>query len=207
MEENLELINNIYPDIKITYFSRSEKPLLSTLLGDAIRMCRSDISPGYIKNSLKKFTDGLLINSLEGERLGFCLLKQESFGKDDSKSAFEYKIYKVLHVLLVCSKDVDIKVGPILLYNIDKFAIEQGCSYIQLEASKPKLVEVYQRYGYNYIGVSEKDLTMKKFVAPIKLIRRKNTSARSTPKLITQKESRKQTRKRIYTNSLTTVHF
>lgn len=207
MEESLEPVNNIYPDVRITYFSRADKPLIATLYGDAIRMCRSEISPGYIKNSLNKFTDGLLINSQEGERLGFCLLKQESFGKDDSKSAYEYKIYKAVHVLLVCSKDVDIKVGPILLFNIEKFAVENGGSYIQLEASCPKLVEVYQRYGYRYIGATETDLTMRKDIAPIKLIRRKITAARSTPKRVTREESRNHTRKRTYINSLTTTHF
>ena len=207
MSENIVSMDNIHPDVRITYFTRDDKTQISTFLGDAIRMCRSDISPGYIKNSLKKFTNGILINSHEGERLGICLMKQESYGKDDGKSAYEYKIYKVLHVLLVCSKDIETKVGSVLLYNIDKFALENGYSYIQLEAANLKLVEVYKRYGYVYVGVADTDLTMKKYISPVKIIRRKNTAARSTPKLYTRGESHTHTRKRTYTNSALTTHF
>jgi hypothetical protein len=187
---NIEWVTNVHPDVRVTSFASHEKELLKTLYGDAIRMCRDWIDPVYIKKAFKKFHHGILLNDHEsGRRLGFCLLKIKERNHTNNISSVSIPYAKQMIVILVCARTDDLKVGPVLMYEIDKYAAANDVNSIELEAANEQLIPVYERYGYKTIGHPEiyiyqdgrSIILMNKFVKPIKIVRRKD-SKRSTRK-------------------------
>jgi hypothetical protein len=182
---NIEWIANIHPDVTVTSFGPQEKDLLKTLHGDAIRMCCD------WQKSFKKFHHGILLNDREtGRRLGFCLIKVKERNHTNNISTVSIPYAKQMIVLLVCARTDDVKVGPVLMYEIDKYAAASDVNNIELEAANEDLIPVYERYGYEHLKYSENyirhhrgrlPILMNKFVKPIKIVRRVDAK-RSTRK-------------------------
>lgn len=196
---------NIYPDVRATPFDRSDKDLLKSLYGDAIRMCRERIDPVYIKYAFKKFQHGILLNDHEsGRRLGFCLIKIKRHNNTNNKSSVSIRYSNEMHVLLVCARADDVKVGPVLMYEIDKYAAANDVNNIEMEAAYTELIPVYERYGYthikfpdNYVRLQSGRLPdiMLKHLKPMKIVRRKD-GLRSTRRATHRGGRRRWTRSR-----------
>lgn len=154
-------------------------------------MCRERIDPVYIKAAFKKFQHGILINEHgTGRRLGFCLIKIKRHDATNNISSVSIPYSNEMFILLVCVRADDVKVGPVLMYEIDKFAAANDINNIELEASDEGLVPVYERYGYERLKYSDTyirlhhgrpPILMLKHLKPIKIVRRKD-SKRSTRK-------------------------
>lgn len=197
--------DNIHPDVRVTPFDRSDKGLLTSLYGDAIRMCRSWIDPTYIKKAFKKFQHGILLNEHgTGRRLGFCLIKIKRYDHTNNKSSVSIPYSNEMLILLVCVRADDVKVGPVLMYEIDKYTAANDVNRIELEAADIDLVTVYEKYGYTLVKYSDAfiasrdgnvPLTMQKQLKPYKLVRRKD-GLRSTRRATHRGGRRRRTRSR-----------
>ena len=175
---NVAEIQNIYPDVQMTFFDRKDQGFLQTLKNESYRICRELISEKYISSVFRKFSNGYLINNPEGRRLGFIIWNIQY--EPDSKIT-DTNETKYMYILLICSKATSEKVGRILLHAAESYCLHNNIDYIQLEPANEALITVYESYGYKKMTLRSR-IYMIKDVKPI-LIKNRFTrkQKRTTP--------------------------
>jgi hypothetical protein len=134
----------------------SQTSLVSKLRESALTVCKNQISPNYIKEIFKPFsngfTGGLVFQSEDDSEIqGFVVWELKgSYTKFNSliEHPDDDIRYNTMYIKLICAKENDKNLGKHLLYESEKYCTENGIHFITLEAATEKLVPYYEKMGY-----------------------------------------------------------
>jgi hypothetical protein len=203
MKENLEklAVSNISTTVATLtkrFFTKKDRGIITYIKKNNDELCRDVIIPGYVNQSLNKFTNGIVYLHNELVR-GFVLWKETTtteYSKDTSDTDIIPK--KILEGLLICTKKNSIRIGEQLMRDVDMYARENKFYAITLIPRTKELLELYKRYGFEIygFGVGDNRPNMRKLIQPVP-----TASIKETRK--SRSHSRKRKRERIeYYNEL-----
>lgn len=184
-------VSDIYPDyIQKVLFDHSYEHL-DKLKQHANSVCKGAINPKYIERAFQLFMGGYAYYDND-ILIGFILwdidiamanpndVKYKSSNVNECLTNTNEK----LHILLVCSNQSDVKLGSLMLYDTEKYAISQGIYFVYLEASHSGLIKYYEIHGYTLLTDVHTNIRMCKYIKPVKIRRR----ARNGTRRISKKE-------------------
>jgi len=161
--EDIEEVSNIFPDVRISIFTKHDNDLVDTLRTESYRICRELISPKYINNVFRKFHQGYLINNHLGKRLGFVIWKIF----DEPSKCNDFANIRSMYIYLICARLTNEKVGRVLLDAVDSYCIKYNISTVRLEPANNDLIDVYEKYGYTKEMYNHKIYMVKAIKPPI----------------------------------------
>ena len=176
--------NNIWPShIERIVFHRSD-PIQSRLKRQANTICRNMLNEEYIRQAFNRFRYGYYYKDSEDTILGFCIWKQK---KRQLKGGQDYKY---IHILLICAEQTDFKMGKMMLFDIDTFALKNKVNDIKLEAASEGLIPYYKDSGFllerdTILPLKEPFNMYKQLSVPV-LNRKKGNRTRKSSKTISQ---------------------
>ena len=133
---------NILPDnLDRALFSRMD-PIVNSLKSQANTVCRNHISEEYIRKAFNNFKHGFCYKQ-DNSVVGFCLWKESNDTFIDSKNDFKY-----MSVLLVCAQQTDYKLGKIMFFDMETFALVNKFNTIRLKPLNTEIIPYYQSLGY-----------------------------------------------------------
>ena len=146
---------NIFPDsLERTLFHKMD-PIVKSLSKQSIMICRNKLSEQYIQKAFNKFHFGYCYRDLQNEVVGFSIWKE--FTNED----------RHIFIYLICSKLTYYKLGKIMLFDIESFAIKNKIYKIILKPV-PDKISYYEDNGYIKF-LQKKDILMEKNFNVVKL--------------------------------------
>ena len=191
----LEEISTV-PDIPATYlryfFGSKNRKIVADVKHHADTTCHMKVSEAYITNSLNKFNKGIVY--YKGQTVkGFAVWKEHvTEPQNILKDATYIHSEKFINLLLICSarpesgnnsknRKINDRIGSRLLYDIERYALENSCIYITLQPASPDLIDFYKKFGYTVDlpnPLIRRPLTMVKAIKPLTITKTKTTRRR-----------------------------
>jgi len=195
MNTTLEEISTV-PDIPPTYlryfFGSKNRKIVADIKRHADTTCHMKVSEAYITNSLNKFNKGIVY--YKGQTVkGFAVWKEHvTEPRNTLKDATYIHSEKFIDLLLICSarpesgnnsknRKTNDRIGSRLLYDIERYALENSCIYITLQPASPDLIDFYKKFGYTVDlpnPLIRRPLTMVKPIKPLTITKTKTTRRR-----------------------------
>jgi hypothetical protein len=137
----MQEIANVYPVLNRRYFRSSERSFVASLRRQADSTCRGYLPEDYVHRTFNKFKYGYAYsNPQTDELLGFCVwLPKQTPDLDESP---------IMYVALLCAKAPSIGVGRLMLFDLERYCIDNNYDYIHLVPARPELIPYYQSFGY-----------------------------------------------------------
>jgi len=167
-------VNNVFPQmIQKTFISPEENVHLPILRHEAFTICRKKMSDMYIQFVLRTFENGILY-SINGVPQAFCVWKIHD------RLSIQTNIYKrELYILLLCAKESEYKYTRMMIYDMERYCIDNGIQHISLEPANDALRRFYTKHGFiNNNGRMNNDLMVKRINIPVIPRTRKTRRAR-----------------------------
>ena len=170
---------NIYPvDIKRQLITPKDRHIIATITDAAFGVCRTQITPNYIRRSFAIMTGGLVY--MQGSELvSFCIW--DIFEHFTARSETP-----LLHIRLVCSKKQSYSALDMILYDVERFCRQKGMQGIILEPATDELREYYHSKGFTdgtYYGPD----SMHRPVATTNVYRRRATTRKADRSITMEK--------------------
>lgn len=155
-----------------------DKHMKLLLKNQADFICKDHINESYIRKVLNQFNMGYIYRDNNDSILGFCIWKTHIMppkAKDDTIGS------NYLHILLLCAKYPEKRLGSYMLNDVESYCIEQGIEQIRLEPLNEQLQTYYSKFGYTtYTAPFDKKIWMGKVIIPMVL--KRNTQHNKTRK-------------------------
>jgi hypothetical protein len=150
--QNIIEVSNIYPNDLIRHnLHASQRQLISQLRADAYGICRTEISPDYIKNVFNKFKNGFVYYK-DKIPVAFCIWKVKEHIRFEG-------IYNELYIYLICGKRLDYKIVPKIIDDVVHLCRKNNIMYISLQPANDTLKDYYIKCGFReYTGQNGNNL-------------------------------------------------
>jgi hypothetical protein len=132
-------------------------PIVNSLKSQANTVCRNHISEEYIHNAFKDFKWGYYYKQ-DNNVVGFCIWKEF---KENVMNTNTY--FKSMFVLLVCAQSTDYKLGKIMFFDMETFALQNNYNTIKMQPLNTDIVPYYETLGYK-ISLDNKYFFMEKTI-------------------------------------------
>jgi hypothetical protein len=140
-QENIIEVSNVYPnDLIKTNLRANQRQLIAYLRYEAYSICRTVISPDYIRTSFNKFKRGIVYYK-DKIPIAFCIWNVK-------KHILFSGIFKELYIYLICGKQLDYKLVPRIIDDVVHFCRKNNIQYITLQPANDTLKSYYIKCGF-----------------------------------------------------------
>jgi len=170
---NSQEISNVgHTNVYRSDIRRIDAHLLSRLKKQANYICKDVINSRYIRMAFNKFDTGYAYRDEDDTIVGFCIWKTyivPPMYKSSSTNSQEDTRY--VYILLFCAKFPELKLGRMMLQDVEDYCIDHAISSIRLEPSHETTHTYYKKMGYTVHTTPNNRVEMFKNVQPIVLKR------------------------------------
>jgi hypothetical protein len=129
-------------------------------------ICKGIINEQYVNRAMNRFNGGYIYQSATHSNVGFCIWKTSTeVSKEKGGFATQH-----MELLLICAKDPELQLGPLMLNDVELYCSSHGISTITLQPLNEKLRVWYRKFGYSDAG----PIKMGKMVTPFIVPRERN---------------------------------
>jgi hypothetical protein len=160
MNEAFNVGNISHPTLSRSLIDKRDGRMRSVLKRQAEFICRGVINEDYVARAMNRMNGGFLYQSVEDSNVGFCIWKtvtevSKAKGGTDTRH---------MELLLICAKDPELHLGPLMLNDIELYCSSHGISSITLQPLNEKLREWYRKFGYSDARTTKMEKAVSSFL-------------------------------------------
>jgi hypothetical protein len=141
IHENAIEVSNVYPNDLVKHnIHASQRHLIAYLRSEAYSICRTSISPEYIRSAFNRFKNGFVYHK-DKIPIAFCIWKVTEYLRFSGT-------FKDLYIYLICGKQLDYKLVPRMIDDVVHLCRKHNIQYITLEPANDTLKSYYIKCGF-----------------------------------------------------------
>jgi len=160
MNNAFEVSNISHPTLTRSFIDKRDGHMRLLIKNQAEFICKGVINEQYVNRAMNRFNGGFLYQT--HSNIGFCIWKtvrEVSMAKGGADT-------QRMELLLICAKDPELHLGPLMLNDIELYCLRKGIGSISLQPLNEKLRGWYRKFGYVDAGPTRMEKTVTPFLVP-----------------------------------------